>query len=493
MNRYAKKIVSVLMSACLICTSAAICTPVGASPAKSQEQRKEELEKQLEETNKKLKELGKEKNDAQEYLDVIDTKLDTLKEQYSITLSEVNETENRVHKTQQNISANTQTLKEIEVSLKDMEAQSATLEAEYDDVWQKYCQRVRAIYISGETESVLTFLLSADGIQNFLTRLEMVSAVAKKDSKLLKEMNTKIEQIQTSRKALDEKREELNKTQKVLKSDTESLKVQQVSLNEKEAEMKKKKSAMEKQQVEANTTLQKINDQTKEYSELHDLTQDEIDRIDNEIQEAIKKYQNKQTTTKKKKKPTTTKPTTTKPTTTKKNETTTKHVTETTTEEETTENESSSDFINMTYPCPDHTRITCPFHGYSGHNGCDFSTGGTTGHKIVAADSGTVIISKDITCNRNTCKKSHHGNGYCSYGRYIVIMHDHPNRNGETVYTLYAHNSVRSVSAGQHVSKGQQIALSGSTGNSTGPHLHFEVRVGDGSYGSAVNPAIYLP
>ena len=255
--------------------------------------------------------------------------------------------------------------------------------------------------------------------------------------------------------------------------------------------MKKKKSAMEKQQIEANTTLQKINDQTKEYSELHDITQEEIDQIDNEIKEAIKKYQNKQTTTKKKKKK---KPTTTKPTATKPNETTTEHVTEPTTEEEeTTEDEISSDFINMTYPCPDHTRITCAFHGYRGHNGCDFSTGGTTGHKIVAADSGTVIISRDITCNRNTCKKSYHGNGYCSYGRYIVIMHDHPNRNGETVYTLYAHNSIRSVSAGQHVSKGQQIALSGSTGNSTGPHLHFEVRLGDGSYNDAVNPAYYLP
>ena len=96
MKKYTKKLVSVLMSACLICTSAAICTPVGANTAKavtkSQEQRKEELEKKLEETNQKLKELGKEKQDTQEYLNVIDTKLDTLKEQYYITLKEVNKT-----------------------------------------------------------------------------------------------------------------------------------------------------------------------------------------------------------------------------------------------------------------------------------------------------------------------------------------------------------------------------------------------------------------
>ncbi len=486
MKKYTKKLISLLMSACLICTSATICTPVLASNTKSQEQRKEELEKKLEETNKKLKELGSEKKDAQEYLDVIDTKLDTLKEQYSITLNEVNQTENRVNQTEESIKSNTETLSNIKVELKNIKSKSAELEDEYEDVKQKYCQRIRAIYVSGETESVLSFLLSSDGIENFLTRLEMVASVSKRDSEIMASVNTKIKEIQDSQKELKAKQEELTKTQKVLKSDTESLKVQQVSLNEKEAEMKKKKSAMEKQQSEANTVLQKINDQTKEYSELHDMTQDEIDQIDSEILAAAKKYQQKQTTTKKK---TTT--TTKKATTTKKNETTTEEETEETTQETTQDDDSS--YINMTYPCPDYTKITCAFHGYSGHSGCDFSTGGTTGHKIVAADSGTVIISTDKTCNRSTCTKSYHGGGYCSYGRYIVIMHDKPNKNGETVYTLYAHNSSRSVSAGQHVNKGQQIALSGSTGNSTGPHLHFEVRLGDGSYSDAVNPAYYLP
>lgn len=496
MKNGVKKLISVLMSVCLICTSAAVCTPVGASTTKSQEQRKEELEKKLAETDKKLKELGKEKQDAQEYLDVIDTKLDTLKEQYSITLDEVNQTETRVNQTEQNIKTNTATLADIKTELQSMEEDNQKLEKDYEDIQNKYCQRMRAIYVSGETESVLSFLLSADGIENFLTRLEMVAAVSKKDNKLMQDVNKKIAEILQSQKELNQKQDELNKTQKVLKSDTESLKIQQVSLGEKEAEMKKKKSAMEKQQVEANTVLQKINDQTKEYSELHDITQDEIDQIDSDIQAAIKKYKNKQTTTKKKATTTKKKVTTTKKkvTTTKKAATTKPSTTkkETTTEEETTE-EISSDLINMTYPCPAYTKITCKFHGYSGHSGCDFSTGGTTGNKIVAADSGTVIVSKDITCNRSTCKKSYHGGGYCSYGRYIVIMHDKPNSKGQTVYTLYAHNSSRLVSAGQHVSKGQQIAKSGSTGNSTGPHLHFEVRLDDGSYSSCVDPEIYLP
>ena len=74
-----------------------------------------------------------------------------------------------------------------------------------------------------------------------------------------------------------------------------------------------------------------------------------------------------------------------------------------------------------------------------------------------------------------------------SYGYYVMISHGTDAR-GRSVVTLYGHNSSILVSNGQSVKKGEQIAKSGSTGNSTGPHCHFEVRFN----GQRANPKNYL-
>ncbi len=90
------------------------------------------------------------------------------------------------------------------------------------------------------------------------------------------------------------------------------------------------------------------------------------------------------------------------------------------------------------------------------------------GTPIVASDSGFVAIV---------------GSSDQGYGRYVVIDH------GNGFQTLYAHFSVYYVKAGQSVQKGETIGLMGSTGNSTGPHLHFEIR----KDGIQRNPLNWLP
>lgn len=101
------------------------------------------------------------------------------------------------------------------------------------------------------------------------------------------------------------------------------------------------------------------------------------------------------------------------------------------------------------------------------HTGVDFSA--SSGTSVKAIGEGSVVSA-----------------GWSgSYGNEVVIKHT------DGKYSQYAHLSSLSVSSGQTVSGGQQIGLSGSTGNSTGPHLHFEIRTGP-SYGSDVDPLAYL-
>lgn len=127
-------------------------------------------------------------------------------------------------------------------------------------------------------------------------------------------------------------------------------------------------------------------------------------------------------------------------------------------------------------PLPGRTKanITTGYGAYAGHTGVDFACPGGTA--IYAVKSGTVVTS--------TARRNSRGN-YTSYGEYIIIDHH------DGTFTLYAHMSPgsRMVSVNQTVSQGQQIGKVGTTGNSTGNHLHFEVRVN----GKAVNPVPYLP
>jgi murein DD-endopeptidase MepM/ murein hydrolase activator NlpD len=123
---------------------------------------------------------------------------------------------------------------------------------------------------------------------------------------------------------------------------------------------------------------------------------------------------------------------------------------------------------NMSMPI--HAPITSPFgyrrHPIFGirkfHTGVDL--GGPNHTPIKAADSGNVLYA----------------GYYGGYGRVVIVSH------GNGLATLYAHMSKTNASAGQNVSKGDVIGYEGSTGFSTGPHLHFEVRV-DGKPNNPLN------
>lgn len=123
------------------------------------------------------------------------------------------------------------------------------------------------------------------------------------------------------------------------------------------------------------------------------------------------------------------------------------------------------------WPVPGYYSISSPYgpRSFDGfHTGVDIAGRGIYGKNVVAANDGKVIFV-------NYGSKS-------LYGNYIMVDH------GGGIVTLYAHLSSVLISYGENVNKGKVIGLVGSTGNSTGPHLHFEVRI----HGKHTNPMVYF-
>ncbi len=414
-----KKPISVLLALCFIFALAEFSSGYARADdaALSPEQEKASIEQRIKEANNKIDELQQESASTQEHLEAINEKISCLEEELTLVDGDVKKGKADVANLQTDCEENE---KAIYTAVKDVERLGSQLNEatkEFDVNYEAYRQRLRAMYISGET-SILAFMLTSSDISQFLTRFEMLRRVSKKDSELLDTIRTQMQEISAAKEELSQKEAEL---------------------------------------------LSKLSRETGYYTEYLEDNKESLEEVDKKLAAAADKYIDSVVTT-----TTTTAP----PSSQTGGEQTTQSTTK----------KKPAEYIHLTYPVPSQTKVTCGFYGYPNHNGVDFAC--PMNSNVVAAESGTVIISDDLKNSDGT---------YRSYGRYIVILHDKPTKSGNPVYTLYGHTSVRLVSEGQKVSKGQLIAYSGSTGNSTGPHCHFEVRTPSSSSADRKNPVDYLP
>ena len=453
LNCSLKKQLCVLLASLFLFSCAAPITSVSASV--SAEEEKAALEQRIKETEGRLAKKKKKSAGTQEYLNTLNDKIVYLEKQIDFVSNEVENDKKQIEELKIKAS---ETEKAIENAQKDIVALSARLEEankEFSKSYRQFCKRARAMYVSGET-SLLAFLLTSSDISAFLTRFEMVKRVSQSDTDLLSSIDGEIKEINSSKEELTRKTQELEESRISLAEAKKELEAAVPALEEKQKSLSEKRAEISSEYDEANVLLKTLNEKTGNYTEYLQNDKELMQELDEEILAAAKEYEDKT------------------------KETTTHAAPSSETTKSTTA--SASSVLSLIYPVPSQTTITCAFHGYSGHSGADFSC--DTGSTVVAAESGTVIISSDLV---------NADGAYRSYGRYIVIMHDKKTAFGQTVYTLYAHNSKRLVSEGQYVEKGQEIAKSGSTGNSTGPHLHFEVRTPTARYADCVDPAEYLP
>ena len=368
---------------------------------------KDKIESEIADSKKKINSLKSQKADKEEYasalmeqVELLQDKLDNLEDSRDSLQSEINAVEKQIAQTQA----------DIDKAQKEIEAK----EKEFEGVYEEYCQRLRAMYISGNV-SVLEVLLESGDISSILTRAEMVKSVSEQDSATLDELMTKMQEIQKQRQELSDKKLQLNEDKETLNTRKKEL---QASIDE----YNSSKAELDDQIEECNAAIRSIESTEAEIQETIEDNEAELAAINEALSSST--------------------------------------------------NRPGSDDYNpgtgqLAYPTS-YTKISAGYPNYSSgayHGGVDWPC--PTGTAVHASDSGVVVIAKRLTY---------------SYGQYILIDH------GNGLSTLYAHNSSLVVEKGDKVSKGQIIAYSGETGNATGPHVHFEVRLN----GTRVNPMNYL-
>ena len=414
----------------------------------------ETLQKNLEEAEKKLSELEKDSKGTMEYIDTLDRKIGYINEQLTILQEQNTSIQADINKLKPAISKNQKNLNALLKQVEETETELNDLQTKFQSVYDAYCIRLKVLYVSGDF-NILTALLTCKDISSFLTRYEMIKSVAKSDSELLAEVNSKMHEIINMQDGYDEQLARYQSAKSKLDKQKASLVSKQKTIESNSQQIAEKKAALATDRAESDSMLAQLNAQNQQYTEFRNEDKKLIDAVENEIQSLISglKTPDEVTTA----------------VASHKDKTNNKATTK-----KTADVYSRSDAVlNMTYPVPNHYGVSAGFPNYSSgqyHGGIDFPC--SVGSRVVAAQDGIVITVKRLDY---------------SYGYYVMIYHGTDSK-GRSVVTLYAHNSSILVNNGDTVKKGQQIAKSGSTGNSTGPHCHFEIRFD----GTRVNPTYYL-
>lgn len=350
--------------------------------------------------------------------------------------------EKQISSKEADISKLEKAIGEAETRLGTLQKQLKEAEAKVDQQDEDLCSRLRNMYKNGSI-GFIDVLLDSDNISEFLTNLDMVQKVYSQDQDTL-------ETLKEASAEIDKKKKEIESLQSELTASKELVQEEKQSLQADKTEVEKQKATVTADIAESEDELDQMQD---EEAAIEEAIRAEEKR---KAEEAAKKNNSSSSSSSS----SSSKPSSSKPSSSSSSK------------PSTSGKLTTYKGLTMQFPAPSMTRKSSNFgyrihpikHTKRLHAGVDLAAPG--GSPIVAAMSGRVILARA-------------GSGY---GNYIIVDH------GNGYATLYAHCSKLLVKKGQRVSRGQQIAKVGSTGASTGNHLHFEVRV----KGTPVNPAPYI-
>ena len=394
--------------------------------------------------------FGATKKELQNQSSNLDSKISSTQQEIGEIESDLSEAMKEVQNLIGQISSYEEAITNLDEKIENVSSQItktendiAQKEKETEEKQDLLNKRLVAIYESGNT-SYLDMLLTSSDLSDFLSKYYLISEIAEYDTNLIVSLkNSKVElENAKSQLEIDKKSLEMAKQEQVEK---------QESLKNVKAEKDAKVAGLNSEEKALTADLEKFETTKKEIDA-------ELDKIEEE--EAKRKAAAAAAAAKAK---------------TSSSSSSSSSSNSSSNSSSSSSSPSSHGYI---FPIPGLSKANINnknYPSYPTHNGVDINIG-VVGKSVVAVKAGTVVES--------TAFKDSNGN-YYSYGEYITINHH------DGTQTLYAHllAGSRKVSAGQEVKQGQVIGTVGSTGRSTGTHLHFGVRVGK----SWQNPFNYLP
>lgn len=376
-------------------------------------------------------ELENQQNEINNQISDTEDQIEEVESQLSKAAQEVQDLVNQIGDYEDSISAlNTQiSEKETEISTKEQEISDT--QKDIDEKQALLEQRLVSLYMNGQT-SYIDLLLSSDDLSDFISKYYLISELATYDTDL-------IQSIRDAKTELEAAKTDLEATKTELESNRTELQTAQAALESTRTEKEAKVASLTSEEAELTAELEELREQESQVSSQIQKLKEEYDR---KMAESSKNNSSGSSSS----------------------------------------GSGSSDLsggstssYGFGWPVANPSTLGT-LYGVSGkywtlgyHTGIDFRV--SSGTAIYSIGDGQVVDT-----------------GYSNaYGNYVEIYH------GNNIYSFYAHNTRVLVSTGDTVSKGEQISVSGATGNVTGPHLHFEIRTPGSRFANCVNPLPYLP
>ncbi|MGL5245233.1 MAG: murein hydrolase activator EnvC family protein [Sarcina sp.] len=374
----------------------------------------------IESINKDKKALDEKIGSAEGELGPIEVKLQEQSDKLRVAEDNLKASNDKISDIESKLKDTENKIKEKEKEIKEVEKSIKKTEEELNKKTIMLGKRFRALYENGSSKNFLVFFLRMDSFQDFMGALSSFHKIAEMDNKIINGIKADKEKLQNDKNSLVS-----------FKDTLENSKREQLALKAQLEEENKKLAEAKNIQQQAYDEVASIQKQKNDYIESLKNDKEALDEKIKDLESENKKL-------------------------------------DTMMNEVVDNGASIGNSSGQSFDFPVDGPVTCPFgpriHPITGK------------HKLHAGTDIGVPYNTPVRASKDGVVAEA---GYqTAYGNMVILNH------GSGYQTLYAHNTSLCVSPGQHVKKGQVIAYSGSTGWSTGPHCHFEVR----HNGQAVSP-----